>query len=364
MVSLKFLNNMIQFRMAKPYLCSNCFHDNGLKYMAIKIGIRNSKTCPQCKTKDGKKLNRNLLNQIAHSFFVRGTVSKCDYGAAPLVQYNEQHFRNTDIEVSDWLKNDMKLIEETIKVGFFHYGPRLWMIGEVEPLIALQDKTEREKIIDSVMEKYPTRILTNNDSFYRLRKNPNAPKNFSEYDSPLDSFCGKGRLDSQNFPIMYGSQDIEVCVHECRVTVEDDSFLATLITQKKLKLLNLTEIIDEDATEFESIDIAVHMLFLAGEHSYEISREIALAAKEKGFDGIIYPSYYSLLRTGSMPFDTIYGISIRRIPQAKEYAQSQIIQNIALFGRPIQDGVVTIKCINKLVLNKIEYDIHFGPVGF
>ena len=67
-------------------------------------------------------------------------------------------------------------------------------------------------------------------------------------------------------------------------------------------------------TEFESIDIAIHMLFLAGEHSYEISRDIASAAKEKGYEGIIYPSYFSLLRTGSMPFDTIYGISIRKVP--------------------------------------------------
>ncbi len=163
--------------------------------------------------------------------------------------------------------------------------------------------------------------------------------------------------------MLYGSQDIEVCVHECRVTVEDELYLATITTKKELKLLDLTEIIDDDTTEFESIDIAIHMLFLAGEHSYEISRDIAIAAKEKGYDGIIYPSYYSLLRTGSMPFDTIYGISIRKLPITVEYAKSQIIQNIALFGRPIQEEIVRVVCINKLILNKIIYDIHFGPTG-
>jgi hypothetical protein len=37
-------------------------------------------------------------------------------------------------------------------------------------------------------------------------------------------------------------------------------------------------------------EIAVHMLFLAGAHSYEISREIAVAANATGLDGIVYPS--------------------------------------------------------------------------
>lgn len=30
--------------------------------------------------------------------------------------------------------------EEAAQLGFFHYGPRLWMVGEVEPLKDLQDE--------------------------------------------------------------------------------------------------------------------------------------------------------------------------------------------------------------------------------
>lgn len=360
---MNFLKKLIYYKDLKPLLCSNCFHDNGLKYMASRIGIKNMKPCPKCKTNDSVKLNKNLLHLLAHNFFVRGTVFKSDYGAAPQIVYNEQNYGSNGVIVSDWLKSDINLIEETLKIGFFHYGPRLWMIGEVNPLISLQDHAQRHQVIEEIIEKYPTRILNNNESFYRLRKNPNSPENFSEYDSPPDLYCGKGRLDSNNFPVMYGSQDIEVCVHECRVTVEDESFIASLKPQHDLKLLDLTEIIDEDSTEFDSIDIAVHMLFLAGEHSYEITRDIARTAKNRLFDGIIYPSYFSLVRTGSMPFDTIYGISMRRIPQTKEFAKSQTIPNVALFGRPIQDEVVSIKCINRIVLNKIDYDIHFGPVS-
>jgi hypothetical protein len=54
----------------------------------------------------------------------------------------------------------------------------------------------------------------------------------------------------------------------------------------------------------------------AGAHSYEICRAVASSAREAGFHGIAYPSYFSLLRTGAMPFETAYGISIRRFPEA------------------------------------------------
>lgn len=68
------------------------------------------------------------------------------------------------------------------------------------------------------------------------------------------------------------------------------------------------------------------MLFLARSHSYEISRAIALAAKETGFDGIIYPSFFSLIRTGGHPFETTYGMSLRRRhPEGEKYAEAYII---------------------------------------
>jgi hypothetical protein len=64
-----------------------------------------------------------------------------------------------------------------------------------------------------------------------------------------------------------------------------------------------------------------------------------------------------------MPFDTIYGISIRRIPQLAEQARAQIIPNIALFGRPIDQGIGRIQCINKLVIGA-HYSLVLGPVGY
>ncbi|WP_116819351.1 RES family NAD+ phosphorylase [Pseudomonas savastanoi] len=157
-----------------------------------------------------------------------------------------------------------------------------------------------------------------------------------EYDSPPIALAGKGRLDSPGLPIMYGSQDIDICIHECRATTDDDIYVATLEPQRDLRLLDLTHVLEEDVSEFESLDLAIHMLFLARSHSYGISREIALEAKNKGFDGIIYPSFFSLIRTGGHPFETAYGLSLRRFhPEKEKYAEAYTIPNFALFGRPL-----------------------------
>ena len=68
-------------------------------------------------------------------------------------------------------------------------------------------------------------------------------------------------------------------------------------------------------TEFESLDIAIQMLFLAGKHFYPITHDITRAAIDAEFDGLRYPSYFSMLRTGIMPFETTLGISHRRVSQ-------------------------------------------------
>lgn len=347
----------------KPILCSDCFKDEGLRLDSFKIGILSEETCPYCKSTKGNKLNSKLVTKLAHNFFVRGTLQREEYGASPIIQFNQKN-EGDDLDVTNDLKIDVQLLEKSIGIKFFYYGPRLWMIGEVEPLELLQSKSKRKGVINRIVSEYPTRIFSKEETFYRLRKNPVNPESNNEYDSPPQSFCGNGRLDSEALPILYGSQDLEICVHECRVSAEDELYVASLCPTEDLKLLDLTELLEEDCTEFESLDIAIHMLFYAGNHSYEISREIALEIKRAGFDGIIYPSYFSRMRTGSMPFDTVYGISIRKIPLYSDYAKTQVIPNLALFDWPIQLGKIRVKCINKLFLRRVQYDLHFGPVKY
>lgn len=340
--------------------CSNCFGDEGLKLKAFMLGQKNTDSCPNCESCLGNKLNKEELIRLAHSFFVWGSLYRFDYGFSPVIEFNES--QKTDINATPALKKDIELFERAIGIGFFYYGPRLWMMGENEPLKDLRNTEKRFQTIEKILSLYPTKILTQDEVFYRLRINPNEPDNHSQYDSPPNQFLGTGRLDDMDHPILYGSQDIEVCLHECKVTALDDIFLATIKPNLDLKLLDLSRIIDEELTEFESVDLAVYMLFLATAHSYETIREIGKKVKQAGFDGIIYPSYFSLLRTGSMPFNTTYGMSNRAIPEYRDFEQSKIVENIALFGYPIKEGKVEIKCINKITLTNVKYNIQFGPV--
>jgi hypothetical protein len=275
------------------------------------------------------------------------------------VVYNK--VQQTSINVPPWLTSDIHLIEKALGVGFFYYGPRLWMIGEVEPLKALQDEASRPSVIARILSEYPAATISPNDSFYRLRKDPARPSESKQYDSQPNP--GKGRLDSPGLPVMYGSQDLQICIHECRVTAEDNLFVATLQPRRELKLLDLAYLLDDKETEFESLDMAVHMLFLAGEHAYPIARDIAVAAQKAGFDGLVYPSYFSMLRIGGMPFETVMGISTRKIPSLAEHERAKSVRNLAIFGRPVQNGIVAVECINKLILHKVEYGVHFGPAG-
>jgi hypothetical protein len=342
-----------------PVICSSCFADPGLKLDAFNMGIDNADICPNCENTDGKKLTEELIEKLVHRYFVKGTTFKEKYGGAPTIQFNNYHYKKSQIIVPDHLKKDMELIEEKLKIGFFYYGPPLWMVGENEVLKSLQKKHKSHKIINDIVDKYPAKILSTASKFFRLRINPNNPLNDSEYDS--NPTPGKNRLDSKNLPILYASQDIEICIHECRVTVEDDTYIATLAPTRDLNLLDLTVILQENVNDFESVDMAIHMLFLAGKHSYRISRAIALCANKSGFDGIIYPSYFSWIRTGTMRLETVYGLSIRQINSLLKHAKSQIIENIALFGNPITEGKIMVIGKNKLLLNKVKYDYHFGP---
>ena len=224
--------------MEEILLCSGCFQDHGLQLDATKIGVSDGSICPNCGSGNGRKPDKGLIARLAHSFFVWGTIHRCEYGAAPVVVFNHQ--QSTCIRAAPWFEADLRLIEKAIGVGFFYYGPRLWMVGEVEPLKELEDATSRKAVTDRIMAEYPSIVLTTDQIFYRIRKSISVPSEFAEYDSPPPDVVGFGRLDSKDFPVMYGSQDLQVCIHECRVAAEDETFVATLGPTRDLRLLDLT----------------------------------------------------------------------------------------------------------------------------
>jgi hypothetical protein len=340
-------------------LCSECFQDTGLRLDAARFGMRISQPCPRCGSSTGALLDRGRLRWIAHRFFVLGTHTRSHYGGSPRIEFNDQ--RKNEVEFSAPLQTDVELICKNAEVGLFHYGPALWRLGYIEPLEALQDDAQRAPVVERILREYPEATLTPDQPFFRLRKEVSRPLEPTEFDSPPREFCGSGRLDSAELPVLYGSPDLQLCIHECRVTAEDALHVATLEATKPLRLLNVTALLKEDCTAFESLDMAVHMLFLAGGHSYPISRAISAAAKAANFDGLLFPSYFSLLRTGAPFVETAFGLATRRFPGADAYEASKIVPNVGLFGRPITDGRVRVTCINRVYLRQVAYDLGFGP---
>lgn len=340
--------------------CSDCFSDEGLKILAFRIGQLNNEICSSCGSKKGRKLDKPLLVDLADRFFVSGTYIKTTYGGASILNFGEG--QKSCITISDHLKDDVKKFEDDLGIGFYYYGPPTWRIGQIEPLNDLLELSSRKTVIDQLFNSYRTVNLLN-FHFYRLRVNPKKPDNVNEYDSPPREAINKfGRLDTVDISVLYGAFDIPTCLHECRVAYGDNIYMATLLPKNELKFLDLCEVLSESGTPFESLDMAVSMLFGASSHAYEICQDIALEALRRGFDGIIYPSYFTGLNSGFDRLGTCYELPIRSLPQFRGMLQRQIYPNIAIFGRPITEGKIKVKCINKIHLNRVEYDYGFGPV--
>jgi hypothetical protein len=159
-------------------LCSDCFYDQGLHFDAEQLGVIDSSPCLNCGSITGSKLKTDSIGKLAHRFFVLGTLHRFDFGAAPSVQFNTH--QPTSIRVPPGLTEDIRLIERSIGVGFFYYGPRLWMTGEVEPLKALQEPTLRASIIERILTAYPTTMLRVSETFYRIRKSPEHPEDVGD----------------------------------------------------------------------------------------------------------------------------------------------------------------------------------------
>jgi len=329
----------LRTKFEAPVLCSDCFTDRGLQIEAKKLGAPSGRACKHCGSVSGHKLSRTAVEQLAQNFFTYGSFMKSEYGGASVLHLAGWDSNHRAVRFPNWLDRDAALIESTIELGLRYYGPATWRLGEVEPLEALRETTTRSMAAVDVVKRFPRRTLVTDTTFYRLRRGIPWKQQSDErqYDSPPAECSSKGRLESPGLPVLCGSQDLEICVHECRTTKSDECHLATLRISRPLELLDLCESIDNDGpTPFESLYLAIQFVFSAEEHSYEIARAIAKAANSAGLDGIIYPSYFSSLRGSTIP-------------------------NIGLFGYPIADGKVGLVSANRLILESAEYTVRLGP---
>ena len=346
-----------------PVACSNCFTNIGLQLEAKKIGKQDTFACKNCESDTGYKLSRHDLWNLADQFFVSGTCSKPP-SETSMIQFSED--QKTDIHNLEYIKSDVLLFEKFLNVGFSWNVPQPWQIGLNAPLISFQHDNARDSTLSRILKLYPPVTVARETNLYRVRRNPVKPSNPNEYDSPPnDPHKCHGRLDSLDLVALYASSDLSVCLHECRVTSEDELYFATLVLNQDLKFLDLTHRIKElpETTEFESMNLAIDILFRTGKSLYPITQIIALAAQNANYDGLIYSPCFKSIHS-NIPL----GQAVDSIPKPinpklnpHEYISCNA-QNLAIFGHPIQDGKIEVKCINRICLNCVSYGVSFGPV--
>ena len=187
------MSTQVTLPSGKAILCAGYFQDQGLKFNAEKFDMSieypDDAPCPYCQQIGFRKLTKEQAEIVAHSFFVWGSLRAHDYGAAPELQVNE--LQEQTITGFNGLESDLTLLSLKLNLRVFRYGPRLWMIGQVEPLKALHHPDTRLMIIERIIAEYRIVHLDLDTSFYRVRKTPEHESDPKEYDAPPTELCGK-----------------------------------------------------------------------------------------------------------------------------------------------------------------------------
>ena len=322
-------------------MCSECFQDKGLKYEACRVGSDDNSNCPICGNTNGKKLTKEQIQILCDRFFVRGTYEKTEFGGASVLNFSEGGKYDTDILVSEYLKNDLSLLYDKLGIGVFYAAPQMYRIGLISWLqvLACNNMRKKEKAIKGIVSRlHPIEIETD-CIFYRMRTNiMEEVTEAKTFDAPPTQFTSSGRLNLEGDTVLYGAFEIETCIHECRATINDTLYIAAMRPLIKLKLLDFTDVSEnpDETTPFEMLNIAIRFLFTANSNAYVITQALADQIRNMGYDGVIYPSFFNQVRD-------------------KEY------KNIALFGRPIEEGKICVDCVNRLVLKSAQYNFILGP---
>lgn len=296
--------------------------------------------CSRC-GEVGPLISKEKLAEAIHIFFVDGS-----YVAETMTSAYQVNKSNPDPARFDFtLDANAKLACGITGEVIFHYGPPLWRIGEVDLKGAFDEGgDEREMASIGFVRRAPKVTLPIGTRLFRIRRNPTGDETIATavaFDPPPSYIeRSQGRWDDGIKPVLYASDDIELCIHECNVLIADETVVATLSTVRPLVLLDLTaEFPVAGATPFEDPAIFARFLCLSRDSRWlDHARTVARAAQAAGLDGIRYASYYA---------------------QAKHHSKAL---NIALFGRPLEAGDLAIVSVNRLRLTDAHYKYSFGPV--
>lgn len=296
--------------------------------------------CPNCGMVGALKVDLNGLKKAIREFFVSGSYITGTF--ASVYQVNE--LATCDATFDATLASDAKLACALGGLGVFYNAPHTWRVGEG----VLKDEFEaggelRYWAARDLVKAGKGTVIPIDTMLFRVRVNPKRDESIATpaaFDPPPPELRRElGRLDDRDHPVLYVSDDIELCLHECRVTISDEIVVATLSPTRELRILDLCADIEwSGGTPFEDPNIFLSYIFRNRGNSLEHCRVISIAARDAGYDGIRYVSYYA---------------------QAKHHPQSQ---NLAIFGNAISGGLLRLGSVNRVRISDMTYAFRLGPV--
>jgi hypothetical protein len=320
--------------------CPDCFSNFGLAQSVRERCAEQGGPCPNCGVANAHKIDTENLGEAAVAFFVRGSVIAETF--APVYQANE--LNDDPARFDPTLAADVALIKQLTGLTIFHYGPPLWRLGMTNHYYEFDaGGTAAHNAAASLVKNAQVLTLPAGTRLFRIRRNAKASEAITTaaaFDPPPPQIEREpGRWDSDGLPVLYVSDDLELCLHECRVVIADEILAATLVPTRDLRLLDLTQDLPmEGGTPFDDPNIFIRIACISRGRWLDYCREIARAAHAAGYDGIRYASYYL---------------------QAKHDLAAV---NLALFGAPIADGMLTLNSVNRVRLTDMKYKVSFGPV--
>ena len=328
--------------------CSDCFKDNGLRLEAKRVGKESASVCQYCKSSDGYALDSDCLHELQVQFFSRATAPnqyRQDVAVLGVVE-DDPDDDDIGLVLRPETQADWALIRGAIGGRLWYRSPRLFYLG-ITNHFGISQSLAKEVVRDQVVPKLRFTEMDTSSTLYRIRINLDDHDKFDEgqFDTPPKrKRRGFGRFDNNKLPLFYGSPNLQVCIHECRVTLVDNIFVASLTPTKKLSLIDLTGNYDQpnDIDPFDDLEWFFRGLMNASQpHVYRYCRRIAQTIRDMtSADGFVYNSYYTNI-AGDSEGKTV---------------------NYAFFGHPISEGKLALTSINTVRLERIRYDYHLGPV--
>lgn len=323
--------------MLEEYIiCSDCFRRHGLKLMAERFGVKDGEPCPHCGSRNGAKLALEKVKELAFDYIVNGSYFRTTFGGSPVYMLSDM---GHDDKLFDH-DPDLLLLLDKCDLSAFFYAPATWRVGITTWIEELQSnsRSTRKKAVERLIGECDITVCESGTVFYRLlsRLYGDCSDPLS-YDSPHWKYQKKGRFGLRGSSVLYLSSSIESAIHECRVTVEDELFLASVSIKQPLRIVDLTKTLNDAGDPWEDLSDSLSFICSTGKDAYSITRAIARAAFEKGYDGIYYWSFFNQVS-----------------PEKGK--------NLVLFGSPVKDEKVDIVSIDRLILDQIKYSFSLGAL--